>query len=344
MKGHSLLLFSFKFLYPSFLFPGKTQFNTGVAPENLLISSVLHSLNPFNWRKIALKIVAERPDVLIIHHWMPFFAPSLGFVSHIVKRHLKGKIKIVLIAHNLLPHEGQPAAIFLSRFLLRKIDTLISLSAAVAADAERLVTGIKIKTIAHPVYDIYGLKPSRIEAFEKLNLSKDLNYILFFGLVRKYKGLDLLLKAMKNINPDTKLIVAGEFYDHPDLYNQIIYEENIRERVIIINKFIPDDEVKFYFSVADLVVQPYRSATQSGITQIAYHFDVPMVVTNVGGLPEIVPDGICGFVVDVSPESIAEAVNRFFRENLADTFIKNVSRKKREFSWGNFSEILIESI
>ena len=343
-KGHELTMVSFKFLYPSFLFPGKSQFAIGSYPDNLKILPVLHSLNPFNWRRVALKIVSDQPDLLIIHHWMPFFAPAYGTLSRIVKKRLKGRIKIVLIAHNLIPHEGQIGAAFLSRYLLRKTDILLTLSSAVAEDAENLVKGVKKLTIAHPIYDIYGLKPERKEALIKLNLLGEPHYILFFGLIRKYKGLDILLKAMKWINSDIKLIVAGEFYDNQDYYNQIIREENIAERVILVNKFIPDDEVKNYFSLAELVVQPYRSATQSGITQIAYHFDVPMVVTNVGGLPEIVPDGICGFVVDVDPESMAKAVNRFFDQNLSESFILNVSNKKKEFSWDNFNEVLLQSL
>jgi len=342
-QGHDVSLLSYKFQYPGFLFPGKTQYaNDNKPPEDLNIQSLLHSLSPFNWKKTAKAIINSQPDILIVHYWMPFFAPALGYVIRKVKKRMNSGTKVVIIAHNLIPHEWQPGSMVLNRYLLSKTDLVVTLSDSVSADAEIIRPGISRLVLPHPVYDAYGKKIERTKALQALNLPVTKKYILFFGLIRKYKGLDLLLKAMKYIeDPELHLIVAGEFYDEKDQYDAIIDEEDIIGKVTMINEYIPDNEVNIYFSAADLIVQPYKTATQSGITQIAYHFDLPMIVTRVGGLPEIVPDGECGYLVEPEPLSIANGIQRYFSHPEKDNFIQNVQKKKKEFSWENFSKKIL---
>ncbi len=333
-NGAEVTIYSFSLQYPGFLFPGKTQFTDDPPPKNLKIKTVVNSINPLNWWKVGRMIQKEKPNLLIIRYWLPFMAMSLGTIARIAKRNKH--TKIIAIADNILPHEKRPGDWQLTAYFVKAVDGFIVMSKSVMEDL-RLFTKTKPAIFTpHPIYDNYGEIVDKKESLQHLQLPENERYILFFGFIRKYKGLDLLLEAMadervKNLN--IKLIVAGEYYDSSELYADLITRYNLSERVILRTDFIPNDEVKYYFGAADLVVQPYRSATQSGISQMAYHFEKPMIVTNVGGLPEIVPDRKAGYVVEVNAQAIADAIVDFYKNDRAVEMQAGVREEKKRFDW-----------
>ena len=339
--GYNTEIVSYFFLYPSFLFPGKSQFSTDVVPPNLKIHSVIHSLNPFNWHKVVSIISDFSPDLIVIHYWMPFFAPVLGVIARKLKK--KTGVVIIAIAHNLIPHETQPGTRMLTRWFLKSIDGLVALSSSVVRDYKGFNLPGAVINLPHPVYDIYGEKSSREDSLNYLNLDNKLKYLLFFGLIRKYKGLDLLLDAFSKLNDDNmRLLVAGEFYENKEKYFKQVEKLGIREKVIFIDNFIPDNEVKYYFGAVEVVVQPYLTATQSGVTQIAYHFECPMIVTNVGGLSEIVIDGKTGFVCNKNADEIADKIRKTLVPSRRKKFIEEIRKEKDRFSWNGFVEKVLE--
>ncbi len=332
--GNHVDIFSYRFQYPSILFPGTSQYTKSPPPEGLNIEALVHSLSMLNWSRVASEVVSRQPDLVIIHYWMPFFAPAMGYISGKLRKH---GITVILLAHNLIPHESQSGPVILTRWLLRHVDGLVTLSASVKEDALKIRKGIPALVIPHPLYDNFGEKAGRGEAIRHLSLDESKKYILFFGLVRKYKGLDILLKALPLFaDPDIVVIVAGEFYEKKVEYTTLIDELEMSDRVVISDGYIPDEDVRYYFSAAELVVQPYRSATQSGVTQIAYSFEIPMVVSDVGGLPEIVDNGRTGYVVKAIPEAVAAAVNTFFASGAQSEMIENVRKRKNDFTWESF--------
>lgn len=341
-KGHELKLFSYRYQYPAFLFPGTTQYTKEKPIVLLDIKNEIHSLNFPGWKISARKIYRESPDLVIVHYWMPFFAPVLSTILKYLKRR---KLKIILLAHNLIPHEKQPGAYFFTKRLLRQLSGMVCLSDSVKEDAHSFKPDLPVKVFPHPVYNIYGERMDRQTALQELKLSSECRYLLFFGLIRKYKGLDILLHALPEITTkNLKLIIAGEFYENREIYDEIIDKYNLEDKLIIFDKYIPDSQVGLLFSSADLVVQPYRSATQSGVTQISYYFGVPMIVTNVGGLPEIVDHGKTGYVVPPEPHWIARAIDEFFSRNDREEIEKAVLEKKKEYSWEVFSNRLLEFV
>ena len=332
-------IISFSLQYPSFLFPGKTQFSESKAPEHIKITSLINSINPFNWLKVARKIKKLKPDYIIVHYWMPFMAPSLGTICRKVKKH--SNTKIISITHNIIPHEKFPFSRLLTKYFVNACTGFVSLSKSVIDDLSKFTSNKNKIFLPHPIYNIFGDKVDKSSARDYLKLQKDSKYILFFGIIRKYKGLDLILEAMgdKRIkNLGIKLIVAGEFYEDKTKYLEIINNKDIDKQVIIADKFIPGEDIKYYFSAADIIVQPYRTATQSGVTQIAYNFEKPMLVTDVGGLSEIVPNNKVGYVTKISSQEIANAIVDFYENNREDEFIKNVINEKKRFSWDKFIE------
>ena len=341
--GEEVHIFSFSLQYPSIFFPGKSQFTDEPAPEGIRISSTINSINPFTWIKTGNRIRRLKPDIVIIRYWIPFMGPALGCIARRIRKNKH--TKIIAITDNVIPHEKRKGDKALTRYFLKPIQGFITMSGSVMSDLE-LFDVIKPKTLClHPLYDNYGDPISRNEALEKLDLSPDFNYLLFFGLVRKYKGLDLLLRALasdKLAHLPLKLLVAGEFYDDYEAYSKLLDELGIRDKVIMNNEFIPNAEVVRYFCAGSLVVQPYRDATQSGVTQVAYHFNKPMVVSNVGALPEMVPDGVAGYVVNPDPEDIAEAIRKYFDENKEPEFIENVKIEKKNYSWDIFLKAIDE--
>ena len=327
-------IISFSLQYPKILFPGKTQFDNGAAPKDIEISSDINSINPFNWFKIAKKIKKLKPDYIIVDFWLPFMAPALGTIIRRIKK--KNNIKVIAITHNIVAHESKFYDKILTKYFIKSCDGFIAMSKSVLNDIKQFSTSSHLKFIPHPIYNIFGEKVSKNKALEYLKLNKKDKHILFFGLIRKYKGLDLLLQAMgidkiKQLN--IKLIVAGEFYDDKSKYEKIINELNIKNNVVLIDTYILNQEVKYYFSAADIIAQPYRTATQSGVTQIAYYFERPMLVTDVGGLTEIVPNNKVGYVTQTTPEDIANSIVDFYQNNREDEFVENIKIEKNKFSW-----------
>ncbi|MDR2962907.1 MAG: glycosyltransferase [Bacteroidales bacterium] len=343
-QGFEASIVSYSTQYPSFLFPGKTQYSTAEKPSDVDIETVLHSYNPQNWLRVVKYVVHQKPAVLLLHFWMPFFAPALGFIAKRVKK-LLPNITICAICHNFLPHERSRFDVAFATYLATRCDCFVAMSQSVVADIERYAPNKRVLYTPHPMYDNFGEAVSKAQAAQELNLPADASYVLFFGLVRAYKGLDLLLQAFAQkalIDKKIMLLVAGEFYENPELYYKQIRELGIEDRVIIHNEFIAHDRVRYYFSLADIVAQTYHSATQSGITQIAFHFNVPMLVTNVGGLSEIVKQGEMGYVCEKNPAKIAAALADFYENNRAETFRNVVEREKHYYTWETFVQRLAE--
>lgn len=341
-EGHDTEILTFTLQYPGFLFPGKTQFTEAEAPGDLKITRVLNSLNPLNWISVGIKIRKQKPDILLIKYWHPFMAPCFGTVARIAAGN--GSTRVICIFDNVIPHEKSLIDRMLTRYFLKSINGAIVMSGSVLDDLKSFNIDFPVTCNPHPLYDNYGAPLSREEALRKLNLPADNSYMLFFGFIRAYKGLDLLLEAFadKNLrNGKLKLIVAGEFYENDKPYRDIIAKQDMGSDVILIDRFIGENEVASFFSAADLIVQPYRSATQSGVTQIAYHFGKPMLVTNVGGLGEIVKDGECGYVVNPDPQSVSAAIRDFFTNKRYDEFSAGINREKSRFTWDKLTAAVI---
>lgn len=337
-EGNDVTIYTFTLQYPSFLFPGKTQYSTEPAPSDLKIVRSLNSINPLSWGKTGRAIRALQPDILIIKFWLPFMAPCLGRVARIVKR--GGKTKVVSILDNIIPHEHRPGDRLFGRYFTRSVDGFVAMSDSVLEDLNQFDTVKPRVFCRHPLYDNFGAKASREEALKFLGLDSKQRYMLFFGLIRDYKGLDLLLKAYADSRfrkMNVKLIVAGEFYSGSEKYFEMEKELGLEGMIVWKSDFVPDSEVRYCFGAADIIVQPYKSATQSGVTQIAYHFEKPMLVTNVGGLAEIVPDGKVGYVVEPDSAQIADALVDFFENSRQDQFTEGILTEKKQYAWSNMT-------
>ena len=334
---------SFTRQYPNFLFPGSSQYDYQKAKPNIRITPLIHTYNPFTWFHVAKKICAMKPDLILARYWLPFLAPALGFILKRVKKKLN--CPIIAITDNIIPHEKRPGDSFLTRYFIKACDGFVAMSDSVLKELSEFTSTPNKAFNPHPIYHIFGDKIERQEAIKKLNLAPEYDYALFFGFIRSYKGLDLLLKSFALIHkeiPKVKLLIAGEFYEDSKAYLDIIYENQLEEKVVLHNHYIPDENVKLYFSAANLVVQPYKTATQSGVTQIAYHFDRPMIVTNVGGLPEMVKNQICGFVVNPQPIEIASAIKEYFTKNLETEMSRNCNEEKARFAWSEMVETILK--
>jgi glycosyltransferase involved in cell wall biosynthesis len=340
-EGNDVTIYTFSLQYPSFLFPGKGQYSDQPAPDDLSIQVKVNSVNPFNWISVGRELKKLAPDLLIIRFWIPLMAPALGTIARITRKN--HHTRVIALADNIIPHERRFGDLFLTKYFIRSIDGFVTLSHKVLDDLKRLRPTAPVLYTPHPLYDNFGKAVSREEALKQLGLDPDFRYLLFFGFIRDYKGLDWLLTAFASQELRkfrVKLLVAGEFYTSSEKYDAIIRENNLEDHVILHTQFIGDSMVPYYFSVADLVVQPYKSATQSGVTQIAYHFEKPMLVTNVGGLGETVPNGKVGYTVSPEPEAITEALLDFMENDRSAEFIKNIITEKVRFSW----EKMVETI
>lgn len=330
---------TFKLQYPSFLFPGKTQYSDSKAPEGFPISRKVNSINPLNWIKVGKEIRKKNPDIVIFTYWMSFFAPCFGTMARVIKRNRH--TRCIGLIHNMIPHEKSLLDKLLPPYFVKAMDGFVALSKSVLDDIASLDRHNKPRVFApHPLYDHFGEIMDRAEAVKHLNLDPNYRYFLFFGLVRAYKGLDLLIDAFADERLrkyPMKLLVAGEFYDDPKPYLEQIKKHDLKDFVIIENQYIKDDDVKYYFNSSEMVVQPYKSATQSGVTQIAYHFEKPMLVTNVGGLGEIIPNGKVGYVVEPNPSAIADALVDFCENDRYDMFVEGVRDEKKKYQWSNMT-------
>ena len=350
-SGYDCSIYSFSLQYPSFLFPGKTQYSNEPAPEEITIHSAINSINPFNWIKIGNRLRKEKPDIIVVRYWLPFMGPALGTILRRVKKN--NHTKIICIADNVMPHEHRPGDKSFTKYFLKSCDAFITMSAKVMDDLRLFEKDKPARLVQHPLYDNFGGIISKTEARKHLNLPENEKIILFFGFIRKYKGLDLLLEAMKILkqeNPEPhpasggtnlKLLIAGEFYEDKKSYYEQIKKLDISDQLILKTDFIPDSEVKYYLCAVDAVIQPYRNATQSGVTPLAYHFEKPMIVTNVGGLPSLVPDEKAGLVVEPNPAAIAGGILKFYQLG-EDYFIPHLRNEKQKYSWTNMVSTIIE--
>ena len=334
--GFDVDIETFTVQYPSFLFPGKTQYNLKEAPEGLTIKRTINSIDPLNWIRVGRRIRREKPDLVIIRYWLPFMAPSLGTIAGLIRKNRH--TKVICLADNIIPHEHRPGDQLLTNYFIQRIDGLIAMSKSVLTDGQSFRKDLPVGYCPHPIFDNYGQRLSFETAKEKLNLDVNTNYLLFFGFIRDYKGLDLLLNAFADTRLrkfPVKLLVAGEYYSSPEPYLELIKKNGLEDLIELRTDFIADEEVNLYFSAADMVVQPYKSATQSGVTQIGYHFNKPMLVTNVGGLAEIIPDGKIGYVVEPESQKIADALVDFYANDRMAEFEANMVEEKKKFSWMN---------
>ena len=343
-EGDDVTIYTFTLQYPSFLFPGKTQYSSEPAPADLNIIRNLNSINPFNWLKTGREIKRLAPDILVIKFWLPFMAPCLGKVARMVRKN--GKTRVVSILDNIIPHEHRPGDRLFGHYFTRSVDGFVAMSDSVLEDLSKFDTVKPRVFCRHPLYDNFGPKTSREESLKFLGLDPGERYMLFFGLIRDYKGLDLMLKAYADSRfrkMNVKLIVAGEFYSGSEKYFDLEKELGLEGMIIWKSDFVPDSEVRYYFGAADIIVQPYKSATQSGVTQIAYHFEKPMLVTDVGGLAEIVPDGKVGYVVQPEVAQIADALVDFFENKRQDQFIDGILSEKKQYAWSNMTRSVLKA-
>ncbi len=335
-RGSKVDIKTFTVQYPSFLFPGKTQYSESPPPEGLAIERLVNTANPFNWLKVGRKLRDKKPDVILMKYWTPFMAPCFGTIAR--KARKNGHTRVLVQLDNITPHEHHITDRWFNRYFLRNVDGFIYMSQQVKDDLDTFVTSKPALFSPHPLFVNFGERVERIEACRHLGLDPEISYALFFGIIRDYKGLDVLLEAWARLKAEgfttrKQLIVAGEFYYNKGKYVDMIAERGLADDIVLHDYFIRDDEIRYFFSAADVLIQPYRSATQSGVTQIAYHFELPMIVTDVGGLAEIVPDGVVGYVVKTSVESLTDAIRRFYTSGDAPRFVRNMAREKKRFSW-----------
>jgi glycosyltransferase involved in cell wall biosynthesis len=341
-QGFDTTIYTFSLLYPSFLFPGTTQYSSEPAPAGINIKVCINSINPINWIIIGNELKKLKPSIIVVRYWLPFMGPCLGTILRRVKKN--GFTKIVCIADNVIPHEKRPGDIPFTKYFLKPVDAFITMSEKVMQDL-KMFTHKNAKQVVHPLYDNFGEAIDKKTARQHLGLKEEDKIILFFGFIRKYKGLDLLLEAMKLLAnqkseiKNLKLLIAGEFYEDRKQYDELIERLNISSQLILRTDFIPDSEVKYFLSAADFVIQPYKNATQSGVTPLAYHFEKPMLVTNVGGLPDLVPDGKVGLIAEPEPASIAHQIEHLY-ELGEEYFLPHLRTEKQKYSW----QVLVNSI
>ena len=337
--GHSCEIWSFSLQYPGFLFPGKSQFVTTPPPKGLTIRTLINSINPLNWILVGLKLKKKNPELVIVRFWIPFMGPCLGTILRLIN---KKQTKVICIADNIIPHEKRPGDKLFTRYFVKSCDAFVTMSKSVLSDLQKIAPSKPAKLTVHPLYDQFGPQLPQDIAREKLGLNRQEKIVLFFGFIRPYKGLDLLLAAIREPriqSMQVKLLIAGEFYENEDRYHQLIHEYQLNDRVILHTHFIPDHEVGIYLSAADVVVQPYKTATQSGVTPLAYHFEKPMIVTNVGGLPEMVPHKKAGLVCEPNSIDIASSIETFYQIGTSH-FIPGIQEEKKKYEWSTMIETL----
>ena len=336
---HELDAFTFSRQYPGILFPGSSQYVTeNDKADEIPSRRILDSINPYSFRTAANKINDTTPDLFISQYWMTFFGPATGGLQ----KRLAPGMKRISILHNVIPHEKRFFDSYANRSFLKHNEGFVVLSDSVLKDLLSIEPQAKYLRIDHPVYSHFGDKLSRDVALDQLFLNKEKKFILFFGFIRAYKGLDLLLETLVDLPEDYELIEAGEIYGNFDKYQEIIDQSDLNNRVHLFNEYIPDDEVATYFSAADLCVLPYKSATQSGITAIAHHFDLPIVATKVGGLEETIQNGETGYVVEPNAKELGVAVIKSFEGDNLSIFSNNIAIRKKENSWESFAKKIIE--
>jgi glycosyltransferase involved in cell wall biosynthesis len=336
LENHNVEINTFSLQYPNFLFPGTTQFSSEPAPSNLKITVNINSVNPINWIKVGYALKAEKPDIIIVRYWMPFMAPCLGTILRIAKQ--SESTKVICIADNVIPHERKFYDNSFTKYFVKAIDAFVTMSEKVMNDL-RLFSQKPAQQVVHPLYDNFGDALDTKIAQTHIGVNTQKKTLLFFGFIRQYKGLDLLLQALhilqknnQNLYQQIQLVIAGEYYEDAKKYTSLIQELNLSDVVIEKTNFIADSEVKYYLCAADVVIQPYKNATQSGVTPLAYHFEKPMIVTNVGALASNVPHKKVGLVCEPNAESIAASIAEFFAADY-NNFILHLQQEKQKYSW-----------
>ncbi|MEO6813443.1 MAG: glycosyltransferase family 4 protein [Ginsengibacter sp.] len=340
-EGYDTTIYTFSYQYPKFLFPGTTQYSSEPGPKNIPIKVKINSVNPFNWIAVGNELRKIKPDIIVVRYWLPFMGPCLGTILRRVKKN--NYTKVICIADNIFPHEKRPGDKIFTKYFLKPIDGFITMSQKVLADLHQFAKDKPAQFVPHPLYDNFGGIITKDEARKKLGININDRIVLFFGFIRKYKGLDILLNAFKILKQkipssflektgSLKLLIAGEFYEDEKNYHELLNDPTIKDSLILHTHFIADSEVKYYLCAADCVVQPYRSATQSGVTPLAYHFEKPMIVTNVGGLPSLVSDKKVGLIAEPNAESIAKKIEEYF-ELGEDYFLPHLRDEKKKYSW-----------
>jgi glycosyltransferase involved in cell wall biosynthesis len=339
-RRHRVEIITFKRQYPGFLFPGKTQEEVGGQLHGDPAPQLIDSINPFNWLRVGFALRRLKPDLLIFKYWIPFFGPCFGTIARIARR--GSQTKVLISCDNVLPHERRPLDRQFTQYAFSSADFFIAQSDAVERDLLAFWPQAVYRNVPHPVYSIFGNTLQKADARQKLGITSR-RMILFFGYVRRYKGLHMLLDAMTHLDPvlGIHLVVAGEFYDNEEGYREQIARLGLGDSVTVRADYLPNEEVGLYVSAADAVILPYVSATQSGIAQIAYHFDTPVIATDVGGLAEVVRDGLTGLVVPPGdPAALAAAITRFYELKMEDRLVENVRQEKKRYSW----DALVEAI
>ncbi|HEX2867264.1 MAG TPA: glycosyltransferase [Ignavibacteriales bacterium] len=343
-KEHEVNVITFKRQYPSLLFPGKSQTESGNTVEAIPTETLIDSINPLSWIKTGRRILRDSPDLVIFKYWLPFFGPAFGTIARIVRK--KKSIKTLAICHNVIPHEKRPGDRAFTRYFLSAMDYFVLLSKKVQDDLKTFLPDAKSAVLPHPVLSNFGSPVTKDFARSHLGL-KEGKLMLFFGFIRDYKGLDVLLEAMALLKDrlDVKLMVAGEFYSNEEKYKSLIKKLDLGDLLILFTDFIPTSEVKYYFCASDAVVLPYRSATQSGIVQIAMNFKKPVIAANVGGLEEVVLEGKTGFIVEKeNPAMLAGAIMKFYSEAREPEFETNAEKEVEKYSWPAFARGVLELV
>jgi len=333
ISGFKCLLYTFSLQYPSFLFPGKTQYSNEARPTDLKIKETVNTINPLNWLRVGRELKKLAPDFIIVRYWLPFMAPAFGTILSIVRRNKH--TKVICIADNIIPHEKRIGDSLLTSYFNHAVDGYIAMSAQVQEDIAKLGISKPVQLLHHPLFDHFGDPVDRMSARKELGIDHQGELLLFFGFIRQYKGLDLLLEAMADPRikkSGYKLVVAGEFYEDPVKYTELIRSLQLQDQVILFNEFIPENKIRYFFSAADVLVQPYRHATQSGVTPLSMHFELPMIVTDAGGLKEMVVDKVTGIVVQKDPGSIANGILDYFMKG-KEFFIPALIDQKKSYSW-----------
>jgi glycosyltransferase involved in cell wall biosynthesis len=340
-RGHDVEVINFKRQYPSLLFPGKTQKEYSEEPFSVPNDALIDTINPFNWIRHGFSLRKRNADLVISTYWMPFFAPSTGTLHGLLR---SKKTKTMTLMHNVIPHERMPGDMLLTKYVCNTSDYFLVMSKKVEDDLRTVVKNPAYKFVPHPIYESFGEAVKTGEAKKVLGLS-DEKIILFFGYIRAYKGLDLLLRATALVLRQQKirLLIAGEFYGEEEKYRNLISELQLHDHVTVVSDFIPNEKVKYYFSASDCVVLPYRSATQSGIVQTAYQFSTPVIASRIGGIPEVVHDGISGLLVEPdNVEALAAAILRFYSGNTQAALKAGVAEERKKYSWDNLINAIEE--
>ena len=336
-KGIQSSIHTFSLQYPSLLFPGKTQYSTQPAPQGINIKATINSINPFNWMKVGWQIMREKPDLIIVRYWIPFLGPCLGTILKIV--HWNRHTKVISIVDNIIPHEKRLGDTLFTKYFASSIDGFVTMSEKVKNDV-KLFSHKPTLVSPHPIFDHFGSTIPTLQARTQLGLGENDKIILFFGYIRKYKGLDLLIQAMKDIRIQQlgiRLLVVGEFYDAAQPYIDLVNDLALQNQITFYDQFVPDQEVTNYVSAADFIIQPYKNATQSGVTPLAYHFSKPMLVTNVGGLADTVPHLKVGVVTEPTSEDIANGIVQLYDLGAAH-FLPYIQEERKKYTWEQMTE------